>query len=177
MRQVTLSAGQNIRGTLEKYWSLLMNFVSRSCPTLAVNPTVGSALLASRLCLPDTNWWLNGRIWAQDADLAWRRLHAGHRWRADILARLIWQSQKGHAAPRAKDVTSVPGSVWGGTDKMWVSPAWTHSSPGLFQSPFTINTGRKLQCSMFSYCYFIFQIKSQTKVLFCASSSTESPVC
>lgn len=47
---------------------------------------VGNALQASRLCSPDTNWWLNGHVWAQDADLAWRRLRAGHRWRADILA-------------------------------------------------------------------------------------------
>lgn len=93
--------------------------------------------------------------------------------------RLIWRRQKGHAAPRATDVTSVARSVWGGADKIWVSPAWTHSSPELFQSPFTINTGRKAQCSLFfSLFVFFFQINSQTrKILFSASSATVPLVC
>lgn len=147
----------------------------------AVVVVVGNALQASRLCSPDTNWWLNGHVWAR----RWFGLASPPRrpqmtrWHS---GRLIWRRQKGHAAPRATDVTSVARSVWGGADKMWVSPAWTHSSPELFQSPFTINTGRKAQCSLFFslvFCLFFFsQINSQTqKILFSASSATMSLVC
>lgn len=90
---------------------------------------------ASRLCLPDTHWWLNGCVWVQEDDLAWRRRHASQRWRADIRA--------GWFDGDKKDVWSLgPQSCchWRGlgrADEMWVTAAQMHNIPQP-KSPWTL---------------------------------------
>lgn len=78
---------------------------------------------ASRLCLPDTHWWLNG--WVQDDDSAWRRCHAGQRWRADI--RAGWFDGDIKDAQGLGPQTSCHWHGPGRADEMWVTAAQMHN--------------------------------------------------
>lgn len=90
---------------------------------------------ASRLCLPDTHWWLNGCVRAQDDDLAWRRRHAGQRWRADI--RAGWFDGDKKDARSLGPQTSCHWHGLGTADEMRVTAAQMHSIPQP-KSPWTV---------------------------------------
>lgn len=127
---------------------------------------VGSALWASRLCLPDTHWWLNGCVWVQDDDLAWRRRRAGQRWRADI--RAGWFDGDKKDTQSLGPQTSCHWHGLGRADKMWVTPAQMHNIPEpkspwtlQFQSPFTINTHKGT-----AQCIFFFKTSPQIQRCF-----------
>lgn len=118
---------------------------------------------ASRLCLPDTHWWLNGCVWVQDDDLAWRRRHAGQRWRADIRAGWFDGDKKGRAEPRAADFLSLARS--GQSGWRWVTAAQMHNIP----QP-------KSPCTLFSYkepIYYKYCHEAYRAVDFVASPWTQ----
>lgn len=74
---------------------------------------------ASRLCLPDTHWWLNGCVWVQDDDLGWRRRHAGQRWCADIRASWFDGDKKDAQGPGPQTCCHWHGLGW--ADEKWVT--------------------------------------------------------
>lgn len=103
---------------------------------------------ASRLCPPDTHWWLNGCVWVQDDDLAWWFHGAGQRWRRDIRA--------GWFDGDKKDVRSLGPQTcchWRGlarVDEMWVTAARVHNIPQP-QSPCTLFSNK--EPIYYKYCH------------------------
>lgn len=144
---------------------------------------VGSAPWASRLCLPDTHWWLNGHVWVQDDDLAWRRRRAGQRWRADI--RAGWFDGDKKDTQSLGPQTSCHWHGLGQADKMWVTPAQMHNIPEpkspwtlQFQSPFTINTVIKVQRSVFFFFFKpVHKLKDVSSWKQCHCVPDASPSC
>lgn len=77
--------------------------------------------------------WL--RLWLQDDDSAWRRRHAGQRWRADIRAGWFDGDKKDTQGLGPQTSCHWRGLGW--ADEMWVTAAQMHNIPQP-KSPWTL---------------------------------------
>lgn len=121
---------------------------------------------ASRLCLPDTHWWLNGCVWVQDDDLAWHCRHADERWRADIRAGWFDGDKKDAWCLGPQTCCHWRGLC--GVDEMWVTAAQMHNIP----QP-------KRLCTLFSHkepIYYKYCHKAYGAVDFCCQSTDSKDV-